>query len=292
MTAALIEHRATFPLPVSPERAFRALIEPAQLARWFAERVRVEPAVDGAFEFSGRGALGTAEGAGQTITAIEAGRALAFRWSIHGVATQVRWTVRADEKDAAASQLDVAHDVFGALPFRDARHAIDDLWRLHAGNLLEHLRGGPRVELVDFADERPAVRVAIEIAAPPAKVFRALLDPALMNRWLGGAASVDIARGAYSYGWKYDVEGRSVAGGPTKIIELIENERLVTDWPDWRGDPDQPSTRVTWLLEPLAGGARTRVTVVHDGFAQAVDRSDYGQGWGFFADELRKVAEA
>lgn len=285
MSAPMIEHRATFPLPVSAERAFRALVSPEDLARWFAEDVRVEPVVGGAFAFSGRGALASGT---QTITALEAGRALAFEWAIHGVATQVRWTVRAD---GDASHLDIEHDVFGPLPFRDAPHAVGDLWLVHSSNLMAHLRGGS-AELVDFTDERPAIRVAIEIAAPPAKVFRALLDPELMNRWLGGAAAVDVGRRAYSYGWKYDVEGRSVAGGPTKILELVENEKLVTDWPDWRGLPEKPDTRVTWLLEPLDGGARTRVTLVHDGFEHPLDRGDYAHGWGHFADELRKVVEA
>jgi uncharacterized protein YndB with AHSA1/START domain len=88
------------------------------------------------------------------------------------------------------------------------------------------------------------------------------------------------------------MEGRQVAGGPTQIIELVDNEKLVTDWPDWRGDPDKPKTRVTWLLEALDGGKRTRVTIVRDRFEHPVDRSDYQQGWGFFADGLRNVAEA
>ena len=100
-----------------------------------------------------------------------------------------------------------------------------------------------------------------------------------------------IAIGTCSYGWRYDIEGRSVEGGPTKILELVENEKLVTDWPDWRGEPDQPTTRVTWLLEPLGDGKVTRLTIVNDGFGAPVDRSDYQQGWFGFADQLRKLFE-
>lgn len=171
----MIEHRATFPLPAPIDRAFRALVEPDQLSRWFAESVGpVELAPGGAFPFHGRATLGTpdARAAIQTITAIEPGRVLAFRWAIHGVDTHVTWTVHPDGEGAR-----------------------------------------------------------------------------------------------------------------------LEDRRLVTDWGDWRGDPDQPATRVAWELEPLADGARTRLTLVHDGFAHVVDRSDYQQGWGHFADELRKVAE-
>lgn len=280
----MFEHHAAFPLPAPIDRAFAALVEPDQLARWFAEHVTIEPRTGGAFAFRGRGALGTAHG----ITAIEPGRMLAFSWSIYDVPTDVRWRIT-DGKEPDTSTLEIDHTVRGALPVRNGKHLIDDLWRHHAGNLAEHLRGGTNVALPDLTSDKPEIRLSIEIAAKPAKVFRALLEPELMNRWLGGVAKVDVARREYSYGWSYEHEGRRVAGGPTRIVELVENEKLVTDWTDWRGDPDKPLTRITWLLEPLAGGTRTRLTLVHDGFEHPVDRSDYQQGWGGFVDELAKV---
>lgn len=280
------DHQATFPLPVTVKRAFRALVEPAQLTRWFAETVSIEPRVGGVFTFGGRGAIGS----GGVITAFEDGRELAFRWTVSDVPTEVRWRVVAGD-DAGSSKLEIEHHVFGSLAVRKPKHFIDDLWRHYHGNLSEHLRDGTNVVLPDLASKKPEVRLSIEINAKRAKVFRALLEPELMNKWLGGAARVDIGKCEYSYGWSYEIEARQVAGGPTRIIELVENEKLVTDWPDWRGDPEKPTTRVTWLLEALDGGKRTRVTIVHDGFEHAVDRSDYQQGWSFFGDGLRKVAE-
>jgi uncharacterized protein YndB with AHSA1/START domain len=279
------EHHASFPLPVSPDRAFRALVEPGELTRWFAEHARVEPRSGGAFRFWGRATPGiaTEREAAQQLVAFEPGRALAFSWSLWGVATEVRWTVIADD---AGSKLEIAHAVSGALPFANGAHVIDDLWRMHASNLAEHLRGGDNVVLADFATDKPEIRLSIEIAAPPAKVFRALLDPKILDRWLKGAAKVDVATRAYSYGWSYEVEGRKVDGGPGKILELVENQKLVHDWTDWRGDPAKPLTRVTWLLDALAGGTRTRLTIIHDGFEHPVDRSDYQQGWGGFLEAL------
>ena len=280
------DHHETLPLPTPPERAFRALVEPAQLTRWFAETVSIEPRVGGAFTFGGRGAIG----AGGTITAFEEGRELAFGWTLHDAPTEVRLRVVAGD-DESSSKLEIEHRVMGVLRARNPQHFVFDLWRHYHGNLREHLRGGTNLVLPDLASERPEVRVSIEIDAKPAKVFRALLEPELMNKWLFGAARVDVAKREYSYGWNYEIEGRKVAGGPTRILEMVENQKLVTDWPDWRGDPDKPDTRVTWLLEALDGGKRTRVTIVHDGFEHAVDRGDYQQGWGGFANRLRKVAE-
>jgi uncharacterized protein YndB with AHSA1/START domain len=280
------EHRATFPVPAPPERAFRALVEPTQLAKWFAETVNIEPRVGGTFTFGGRGSVGT----GGAITAFdETRRELGFRWTLNDVPTEVRLRIL-DGDEADASKLEIEHRVLGSMAVRKAKHFVDDMWRHYHGNLRDHFEGATPV-LPDLASDKPEVRVSIEINAKPAKVFRAMLDPELMNKWLFGAARVDLAKREISYGWKYNCEGTDVAGGPTRIIELVENEKLVTDWPDWRGDPEKPTTRVTWTLEPLDGGKRTRVTLVHDGFERAVDRGDYQQGWAGFADLLRKVAE-
>jgi hypothetical protein len=59
------------------------------------------------------------------------------------------------------------------------------------------------------------------------------------------------------------------------------DEKLVIDWPDWRGDDGVPVQRVTYLLAPERNG--TRVTLVHDGFVRAADVSDYPMGWLAFA---------
>src|SRR3954469_577433 len=87
-------HHASFPVSATPARTYRALVEPAELSRWFAEHVDVEARPGGAFRFRGRGALGG--DTAQTIVAVEPERSVAFRWTIHGVATEVRWTVVAD----------------------------------------------------------------------------------------------------------------------------------------------------------------------------------------------------
>jgi uncharacterized protein YndB with AHSA1/START domain len=283
--SAPLDHQASFPLSAPPERVFRALTTATELARWFAEHVRVDVRPGGAFHFWGRATPGTATAgdATQTVLSVEPDRALSFSWTVWGAPSQVHWSVAADGE---GSKLEIRHVIAGALPFANNRHVIHDLWLLYAGNLRAHVEDSDNVVLPDFTTDKPEVRVSIEIAAPPAKIFRALLDPATLDRWLHAASHVDVATGAYSYGWKYEVEGKPVLGGPTRILELVEDRKLVHDWTDWRNDPAKPLTRVTWLLEPLAGGARTRLTLVHDGFAMPVDRGDYQQGWEGFLSAL------
>jgi uncharacterized protein YndB with AHSA1/START domain len=45
------EHQVT--LPGAPDRIFSALTDPAELRRWFAEHVEIEPRQKGAYRFWG-----------------------------------------------------------------------------------------------------------------------------------------------------------------------------------------------------------------------------------------------
>jgi len=286
-------HSFSFPMPMRApaERVFAALTDPADLTRWFAEHVELEPQTGGAFRFWGRSSYGapTRRQAIQRFTAFEPGRRIAFTWPLHGEVSEVTLTVA--PKDATTSDLSVTHR-FPAMPSNVQRfpHLIEDLWRLVLGNLFSFLIGGEPAILPDFADSKPVVRSSIFIAAPPEKVYRALVEPALLEKWMGGKAEVDPrVGGKYVLGWRYEVEGRAVAGGPTQILELIPNRRVVTDWTDWRGDPSVPQQTITWELEPEASG--TRVTLTHSGFLRPVDISDYGMGWGHFLSQLKATAE-
>ncbi len=288
------EVNSTFSLAAAPARVFQALVDERELRAWFAEQVKIEPALDGAYQFWGKATLGAPQqpDASQVLTAFEFGVALGFGWNLYGHPSTVSYRLTAGDK-SDTSTLALRHVVTGELPFRTPKHVIDDVWKLNFANLNEHLQNrSTSVVLADFSSSKPEVRSTIEIAAPPAKVFRALLEPELMNQWLFGNAAVDKAKGALSYGWQYDYEGRRVLGGPTRIVELIENEKLVTDWPDWRGDENKPATRVTWTLEALDNGKRTRVTLVHDQFEFMADRSDYLSGWAGFLDGLAAVVLA
>lgn len=286
-----LELNSTFTLPAAPARVFQALVDERDLRAWFAEQVKVETKPGGAYQFWGKATLGAPEepDASQVLTAFEPGKRLSFGWKVLGQASEVSYVLSPGEKPDTTN-LALRHAVKGQLPFRSPKNVIDDLWKLNFANLKEHLKGRPgTVVLADFASGRPEVRATIEIDAPPAKVFRALLEPELMNKWLFGAAVIDKDKRSYSYGWKYDHEGKNVLGGPTRILEMVENEKLVTDWPDWRGDEKKPVTKVTWTLEALDGGKRTRVTLVHDGFEYMVDRGDYLSGWAGFLNRLSKV---
>ncbi len=298
MTAWTCEQ--TRSVPAAPEQVFTAFMDPTRLRQWFAEHVAIEPREGGAYRFWGRhtyGVPGSAQ-ANQRITRLKSPSLLVFSWPFEEIASEVSILLApapADSGsgargDGTATQLTLRHE-FSSLPSTPRPQAlVDDLWRLTLGNLDAHLRGGAGITLPDFTDPRPEVRASIFIDAPREQVFKALIEPEQLNKWMASAASVEPrVGGRYSYGWKYPVDGREVAGGPTRILEMVPNEKLVTDWPDWRGDSTVPQTTVTWLLESVGTG--TRVTVIHGGFERTTDISDYPFGWSSFLGMLKNVAE-
>ena len=284
-------HEAKFTLPAPPGRVFEALTRREELSRWFAEHVEIEPREGGAFRFWGRHTYGAPNGAEteQRITRFEPSRALAFAWRFEGGDSEVSIELSPAETEGSAVALRHAFAARPGVPW--AEELVDDLWRLQMGNLDAHLRGGEGIVLPDYTDPTPEIRLSIIIDAPRERVFRALMDPAALNEWIAASAVVEPRiGGAYRYGWKYKHGDRDVDGGPTKILDLVENERLVTDWPDWRGQKDRGMTRVAWLLETV--GTRTKVTLVHGGFSRAADMSDYPFGWGDFLSRLKGVVES
>jgi uncharacterized protein YndB with AHSA1/START domain len=266
-----------------------ALPIPAALERWFAEHARVEPRVGGAFQFWGRHTVGTPgepDVAG-TITTFEPNTRLAFEWTVCGVPSTVTVTLTPEQ---AATQVAIRHELHGPLDLPRPRELIEDWWRFSLGNLMVHATGHGQVLRPDFADPRPEIRMAMYVDAPPPAVFRALTDPDALREWMGAPAPVVEPRvgGRYELGWKYQVGGKEVAGGPMRILDIVPNKRLALNWPDWRGDSAVPMQSITWQLEP--DGAGTRVTLVHAGFVRTVDFSDYPFGWGQFMAELARVA--
>lgn len=288
-------HTHSFTLPAAPSRVFTALTTAAELERWFAEHVEVDARAGGVFKSWGRFTYGApSKQAGGPITAYERDRVLAFEWTFDGVPSRVSWTLDRDAADAEKTKLLLTHAFERPSGIGDEQELVDDLWRLIMGNLDAHLRGSSGIVRPDFSTPDAEVRLSIVIDAPREKVFRALTDPDVVAKWFSLPSSkwpvieprVD---GIYDLGWTYDMNGKQVTAGTTRVLDIVENERLVTDWLDWRGDPSRPRQRLVWQLETVGG--KTKVTLVHDGFERPADMGDYPFGWLYFLEGLKNTAE-
>lgn len=287
-------HAFSVTLPATPARVFSALTSAEELRQWFAEHVEVDAREGGVFRSWGRHTYGAPTPAGGAIIAFEPNRKLEFEWTFDGVPSRVGWIVDQDTADASKTRLSLTHAFDRASGIAYERELVDDLWRLTLGNLDAHLRGGSGVVRPDFTNPHAEVRLTIVIDAPREKVFRALTDPEALAKWFSLPASnkpvVDLRNGGvFDLGWEYDVGGKRVKAGTTRILDVVENERLVTDWLDWRGDSSRRPQRIAWLLDSV--GDKTRVTFVHDGFERPADMSDYPFGWVYFVDLLKRTVE-
>lgn len=118
-----------------------------------------------------------------------------------------------------------------------------------------------------------------------------MIEPDAVNRWFGTNSAVVEPRagGRYELGWRYKADGKDVEGGPTRILEIEPNRKLVLDWPDWRGDKSVSGQTIAFLLEPE--GNATRLTFVHAGFGRTSDIGDYGFGWPSHLAGLKVAVE-
>ncbi|MGH7130739.1 MAG: SRPBCC family protein [Phycisphaerales bacterium] len=283
--AAILFDRS-YSLAFASARVFDAISQPADLGKWFAEHTEVEPRVGGAFRFWGRHTLwvGTREEADQSLTRWTPGQALAFSWTWCGVPSDVELSVSATRVGAT---LRIRHTLNALLPeFELAEHIwlLDDVWSLAIGNLREYLKSGKPALLADLTP-KPDVVMSIEIDAPVAAVWRAITDPAEMNRWISENAAVDLRPGGvYSYGWKSPDAGTAI--GPSKVIEIEPGKRLVHDW-SYKWDA---TTRTVWEVDAL-GERRTRLTVRQLGTNTPRAFGGYSNGWGKFLLKVKAMLQ-
>ena len=293
---SVYHYEYAYPVPLSANVAtvFRALTNADALKSWFAESVDIGSGEGDQFRFWGRHSFATPnrEDATQRITKYEPATAIGFTWRLFDQNTEVTWTLSEDEKNSAATKITVSHR-FEKLPdFHRARECIDDLWRIHTGSLCFFLNGEEDVFRPDFDDPSPEARCVLEINAPPENVFAVLVTPEHIKKWFPAPDPFVEPRvgGDYGFGFVFESEGEKKSSPPMKILEFVENERLVITWPDWRGDESVPDQSVAWTLEDLGG--RTRLTLVHSGFTRTTDISDYPFGWQEFMEQINSVASA
>jgi uncharacterized protein YndB with AHSA1/START domain len=151
------------------------------------------------------------------------------------------------------------------------------------------------------------IQKSVEISAPPARVWRAIIDPEEFAAWFGIAIDRPFAAGVRVRG---TLVGSTVDAAVAQaqrphagvtfdlVVEQVQpGRRLAFRWHPGAVDPAvdyerEPMTLVEFVLEEIPGG--TRVTVIESGFdalpssrrAQAFTGNE--QGWTIMTDVLRK----
>jgi len=141
---------------------------------------------------------------------------------------------------------------------------------------------------------------AIEIQAPPERVWRALTTKEEISAWFHVTIEGEIAAGQEIWMTMLHEQYAGVRFS-VKIVELTPPNRFVWQWHPGAVDPKvdysrEPRTTVTFTLEPCPAG--TRLSVAETGFdrisleRRAKVHQDNTQGWTEVVVWIRNHVEA
>jgi uncharacterized protein YndB with AHSA1/START domain len=109
------------------------------------------------------------------------------------------------------------------------------------------------------------IRIVRDYPHSPAKVWRAVTDPAIIPLWTATGAGGRPEGFAATAGTKFRFVARPKPGwnGVVDCVVLEASEPSLLRY-SWAGDGDRGVTEVAYRLEPYGGG--TRFTYTHTGF--------------------------
>lgn len=150
----------------------------------------------------------------------------------------------------------------------------------------------------------PTVRCERTLSAPPHVVYRAWLDPDVLQRWLApGALELTRAEVDERLGGRYRIwhtqASHAVGGFDAELLELVPDERIVFRWgfvgPNRDAGPVFDSLLTITLHEAPGGG--TKLVLVHerlDELAAAMPHvaNQVGTGWDAVLDKLAMAVKA
>jgi len=140
------------------------------------------------------------------------------------------------------------------------------------------------------------LKKTIEIDAPARVVFSALTDSKELLQWWPDVGTFEPRLGGQFHFTFLAERHQEMPGGKDhhldgEVLELVPNKKLVYTFipdKDYRPDGVTPKTTVvTWSLEEIDKN-RTKVTLVHSGFAKDMGRhfKDVTGGWAYFTGRL------
>ncbi|MFN7937673.1 MAG: SRPBCC family protein [Bryobacteraceae bacterium] len=266
----------TMELPFPAPAIYRAWTEESLVKQWLSPCARVN-IKEGVFELWGAALPEAPVEAATRLLGCRENEMLEFAWSVRGGEGTVRLELTERRESTHLSlRTELPPMLIGmAHPHDFFTTALENLRRL--------LAGGTPAWFPEYGGATQGdPSLAIEIEASCEQVFDALVNPAQLNRYIGPDAKVDPQPGGeYTYGWK--------GGGPMKILDIVPNRKLSFNWHYEHENEQMPETVVSWTLEGSEG--RTRLTLIHSGFAKKRPGDDYRSGWMKYMNEMKSMLE-
>ena len=262
-TLPAIERRIE--LRASPERLWRALTEPDELAEWFGQRCSIDlrPGGGAWFEWDDGGRFLA------RVEVVDTPRRFAFRWAVEqgqavdaGAATLVELTIEPGRGGGSVLYLRESGFPSQAKRFGNVHGWVDEL-----GDLTAHLATEPW---------QAGIRRSYRLRSTPERVWQALSTIEGLDSWFG--PTVDLAMVPGSEGWfDWPAHGRFAVR-----IEAIEPPSyLAWSWTPHRdvhlGEAGEV-LRTEWLVRAAEDGG-TRLELLETGFIGPEEWRSNSEGW-------------
>src|SRR6516165_8454660 len=136
-------------------------------------------------------------------------------------------------------------------------------------------------------DNTGAIERMIFIALPPEEVFRYLVEPMLMARWIGLSHDLDARPGGR---FRVEVSNGNIASG--RYVEVVPPKRVALTWGWESEDADlsllPPGTSLVEIdLEAKDGGTQLRL---RHSRLPADHAARHSERWPFYLANLRAMA--
>ena len=134
-----------------------------------------------------------------------------------------------------------------------------------------------------------------EIAAPRARVFAAWSDAESLAVWM--APEADFGRADVELDFRVGGRFRIVMNGAQayeqtgEYLEIVPDTRLVLRWVSAWMKPAEAETRLTVEFADL-GGARTKLTLIHDQLPESDAYDGHQQGWTLILQRCATLLES
>jgi uncharacterized protein YndB with AHSA1/START domain len=123
------------------------------------------------------------------------------------------------------------------------------------------------------------------VSVPPDQVFVFFTDTERWLRWQGTDAQLELRPGGV---WRVNVTGDGYASG--RIVEIVDNRRIVFTWGWERDDMPVPPGSSTVSIDLLPDGDGTIIRLTHSGLPQ--DSIEiHRDGWENYVSRLAAVGE-
>ena len=139
--------------------------------------------------------------------------------------------------------------------------------------------------------EQKIARVATTIDAPAEEVWRALVTPETITRYMFGAQVESEWKEGSPIVWKGEWQGKPYED--KGVIRRVDRPRMLsyTHYSPLSGLPDEPGSYHTVTIELADQAGGTRVSLAQDNNATEQARAHSEKNWSMVLDGLKKELE-